>query len=370
MSNARAVLLATLISVPLGCGCARHAQHSPAVTTPPAAASETAPGIKSFAAPYPRTGNVEVLDPVMATLVDPGATFEVLAEGFDWSEGPVWVPEAQGEGYLLFTDVPGNVVYRWRAVEGVTVFMKPTGYHGDRADMKEPGSNGLALDAEGRLLMCQHGNRRVARLEALAVPQGAQTALAERFEGKRFNSPNDLCVHPTGTVFFTDPPYGLPRQADDPEKELPFQGVYRLDPDGKVALLSQELERPNGIALSPDSKTLYVANSDGARPIWMAFDLAADLGVSQGRVLFDATELAARTGRKGGNDGLAVDRAGHLFATGPGGVVVLTPDGRHLGTLLTGGLQANCKFGGDGATLYVTANDKLLRIKTRTSAAR
>ena len=312
--------------------------------------------------PPATVGKVERLDPRLDQLVPPGATIEKLAEGFEWSEGPVWVGQGQG-GYLLFSDVPNNVVHRWAPGEGVSEFLKPSGYTGATPRGGEPGSNGLTLDPQGRLVLCQHGDRRVARLEK----DGKQTALAERYEGKRFNSPNDAVFDSKGNLYFTDPPYGLEKNVNDPKKELDFQGVYRVTPDGKITLLTKEMSRPNGIALSPDEKTLYVANSDPAKAVWMAFDLKGDGTVSNGRVFFDATALAKQPGRKGLPDGLKVDRQGNLFATGPGGVLVFTPDGTHLGTIVTGEATANCAFGGeDGGVLYMTADMFICRTKLST----
>ncbi len=341
------------------------AQSQPPMAAPRlTAAGTTAPGVTSFVTPYPVVGEIEVLDPRLNQLIEANAQVQKLAEGFRWSEGPIWEPTQQ---LLLFTDVPANIIYRWTPDLGATVFMSPAGFHGQHTNSEEPGANGLALDGKGRLLMCQHGNRRVARLDDWKQPNGAQTAIASQFEGKRLNSPNDLVVHSSGAVFFTDPPYGLPKRGEpEPDKELPYSGVFRVDPKGAVTLLHSELERPNGIALSPDESVLYVANSHGPRPIWMAFDVTADANLGPGRVLFDATTLVARTGRKGGNDGMAIDEAGNIFATGPGGVLVFSPAGDHLGTILTGQPTANCKFGDDGRTLYITSNMNLLRVKTKT----
>lgn len=318
------------------------------------------PTVKSFAAPYPTFGSIERLDPALDALVPPGAVLEKLAEGFAWTEGPVWVPRG---GYLLFSDIPPNTIYKWKEGKGVTVFMKPAGYHGDRQDLKEQGTNGLALDPRGALVMCQHGNRRLARLASWSDPMGKQIPLAEQYDGKRFNSPNDLVFHKSGDIFFTDPPYGLQGATGAEQgKELAFQGVFRLDGKGQVHLLHDGLERPNGIGLSPDGKTLYVGNSHNPRPVIMAFDVTPERGLANPRVLFDATHLG------GGFDGMAVDRKGNLFATGPGGVLVITREGKHLGTIRTGVATANCKFGGDGRTLYITADPYLARIKTATRA--
>ncbi len=307
-------------------------------------------------------GTIERLDPAIDSLIPPDAVIEVLAEGFDWAEGPVWIEDGE---YLLFSDVPANRIYRWKEGAGHQVWLEPSGYTGDIPRGGEPGSNGLLLDSEGRLVLCQHGDRRVARLDApLTDPEPSFTTLADRYEGKRFSSPNDAVFDSRGALFFTDPPYGLPEGPDDPTKETPYNGVYRLGVDGGVALLTEELSRPNGIALSPDEKTLYVANSDPERAIWMAYDLLPSGRIDNGRVFFDATGQVA--GRPGLPDGLKVDEAGNLFATGPGGVLVFSPDGRQLGTVWTTQATANVAFGRAGTTtLFMTADSYLLRIRLR-----
>jgi gluconolactonase len=311
--------------------------------------------VTSFKAPYPAYGEIERLDAALDSLLPAGAGMEKLTEGYRWTEGPIW---SKSEGYLLFSDIPNNSVFKWKDGEGASLFLKPSGFAGGEFNGREPGSNGLIYDAEGRLVLCQHGNRQVAKL---ADDGKSFIAVADRFEGKRLNSPNDLVYDENGNLFFTDPPYGM---ANDAVKEIDFQGVYRVTPDGKVTLVSKELERPNGIALSPDEKTLYVANSHGPRPIIMAFDLKADGTVGPGRVFFNCAELSA-AGRQGAPDGMAIDKKGNLWATGPGGVLVINPSGKHLGTLLTGVPTANCKFGDDGSTLYITANNALVRIRTK-----
>jgi gluconolactonase len=315
--------------------------------------------VTSDKAPYPALGTMERLDPRFDALVPKDARLERLATGFNWSEGPLWVRAGR---HLLFSDVPENIVYRWREGEGVAPHLNPSGYTGKEPRPGERGSNGLTLDAQGRLVLCQHGDRRVARLEK----DLSFTTLADRYEGKRFNSPNDAVFKANGDLYFTDPPYGLPQQASDPARELDFCGVYRVARDGgAVTLLTKELTRPNGLAFSPDEKTLYVAVSDPDRPVVMAYEVKAAGTLGAGRVLFDAARLR-REGRKGLPDGLKVDKAGNLFATGPGGVLVLAPDGTHLGTILTGEATANCAFGDDGGTLYVTADMHLCRLRTAT----
>jgi gluconolactonase len=244
------------------------------------------------------------------------------------------------------------------------VFMHPAGYTGTKPRGGEPGTNGLTLDKEGHLVACDHGDRRLYRLQS----DGTKKTLVDRYEGKRLNSPNDLCYKSNGDLYFTDPPYGLEKNWDDPARELDFCGVYRLGKDGKVTLLTKELTRPNGIAFSPDEKTLYVAQSDPEAAIWRAFDLNDDGTLSGSRVLFDATKWA-KAGLKGLPDGMKVDKDGNLWATGPGGVVVLDKGGKHLGTINTGEATANCAWGGDGSMLYVTADMHIARIKTSTKGA-
>ena len=302
-------------------------------------------------------GTIERLDPRLDQLIPPGAVVEKLAEGFDWSEGPVWMKR---DHCLVFSDVPLNVVYRWKPGEGISIFLKPSGYTGSAVRGGEPGSNGLTVDAQGRLVLCEHGDRRVARLET----DGRKTTLADRYDGKRLNSPNDLVFRSNGDLYFTDPPYGLQGLNDSPVKELPFNGVYRVTPDGVLRLLTKDLTFPNGIAFSPDEKTLYVAVSDPKRAVVMAYEVQADGSIAQGRVFFDATPLVGT--RAGLPDGLKVDRRGNLFATGPGGVLVLSPEGKHLGTIATGQATANCAWGEDGSVLYITADMFLCRVRTST----
>jgi gluconolactonase len=306
---------------------------------------------------YPVFGKIERLDPKLDNLIAPDAKLEKLAEGFDWSEGPVWIRDGS---YLLFSDVPTNTVYKWKEGDGVKPFLKPSGYTGSKPRGGEPGSNGLTVDSEGRLVLCQHGDRRVSRLEK----DRQFKVLAEFYQMRRFNSPNDLTFKSNGDLYFTDPPYGLEGGNTDPNKELTFNGVYRLKPNGEITVLAQNLSFPNGIAFSPDEKVLYVALSDTNRAVIVAFDVKGDGTVANERVFFDATSLMP--GRKGLPDGMKVDNAGNLFATGPGGVLVISPQGKHLGTINTGEATANCAWGEDGTVLYITADMYLCRIKTKT----
>ncbi|MFM7137981.1 MAG: SMP-30/gluconolactonase/LRE family protein [Planctomycetota bacterium] len=315
----------------------------------------------------PTVGSIERLDPRFDALVPPEAVIEVLASGFAWSEGPVWVSSDRAglpAGCLLFSDIPHNRIHRWQPGKGLDIFLEPAGFTGPAEYGRERGSNGLTLDHQGRLICCEHGDRRVSRLE----PGGGKQTLADSFQGKRLNSPNDVAVHASGAIYFTDPPYGLPQGWNDARRELDFCGVYRLATDGTLSLECDTMTRPNGIAFAPDGRTLYVAQSDPKAPIWRAFRVAADGsladGKTGGRVFFDATDLAKTS--RGNPDGLKVDTAGNLFATGPGGVLVFAPDGTHLGTLLTGQATANCGFGDDGRTLYITADSLLCRVRLAT----
>ena len=312
-------------------------------------------------------GKIERLDPALDKLVPADAKMEIVVDGLDWSEGPLWIP-ADG-GFVICSDIPPNTIYRWDRNRGKSIYLKPSGYTGTIPRGGEVGTNGSALDRQGRLVLCQHGDRRIARMDApLEEPKSKFVTVADRYDGKRFNSPNDVAIHSSGSIYFTDPPYGLDGYNDDltkiPNKELPYQGVYRVNPDGKVTLLTKELERPNGIAFSPDEKILYVANSHGPRPIWMAFPINEDGTIGAGRVFFDASKLAKD--RKGAPDGLEIDTHGNLWASGPGGLLIISPEGKHLGTLMTGESTSNCAFGEDGSTLFITADMYLLRIRLTT----
>lgn len=305
-------------------------------------------------APY-----VERLSPALDAIVPADVVIEVIATGFEWTEGPLWVESTHA---LLFSDVPANIVYAWREGKRVSEWLKPSGYTGTRPRGGEPGANGLALDADGQLLLCQHGDRRIARLTApLAAPEPAFETVAARYDGRRFNSPNDLIVDASGNVWFTDPPYGLEGGADDPARELEVFGVYRIDSGGGVELIIDDLSRPNGIGLSPDESVLYVSNSDPERAIWMSYRIGPDGSLSDGAVFFDAT--AEVDDAPGLPDGLKVDRRGNLFATGPGGVWIFSPEGEPLGRIVTGRAAANVAFNGDESVLYITADDRVLRVE-------
>ena len=337
---------------------------------------------------YPTFGKITRLDPGLDALLDKDAKLEKIAGGKDpatgkdrfvWTEGVVWVPKG---GYILFSDIPNNVINKWKDGE-VTKFIEPAGYRGNKRNIgnpgDEPGTNGLRMDSEGRLVSCQHGDRRVARLNTkldantkpmIGLDNVKWTTLADRYTAKRLNSPNDLVFAKNGDIYFTDPPYGLEKHDKDPARELTFQGVYRIKKDdspigyhGEIELLTKELNRPNGIALSPDDKTLYVGNSETDNPVWMAFPLeGGKLGA--GKVFFNASKLVAQK-LPGAPDGMKVDTQGNLWATGPGGVLILSPKGVLLGLIETGTNTANCCFGDDGSTLYICANHDIARIRTK-----
>ena len=309
-----------------------------------------------------RFGHIERLDPALDLLVAPNAPIEVIGSGFAWSEGPVW---RRNGGYLLFSDIPNNTIYRWKDGAGVSVFLRPSGYAADDPFGSELGSNAATLDPEGRLVIADQGNRRIVRLNE---GNFTKTVLADRYGGRRLNSPNDLVYRSNGDLYFTDPPYGLAGRDADPHKELAVNGVYRLDTRGRLTLLISDLTFPNGIAFSPDERTLYIQVSDPANAVWMAYDVQPDGSVARPRVFFDANALV-RAGRKGLPDGMKVDRRGNIFGAGPGGVLVLSPEGRHLGTIVTDQVTSNCAFGNDGSTLYMTADHYVMRVELRTRGA-
>jgi gluconolactonase len=305
--------------------------------------------------------SIERLDPRLDALIPRDAVVEAIADGLTWAEGPVWDGRA---GSLLVSDVPKNRVLSWREGGALEIALEPSGYTGAAPFVgREPGSNGLAFDRDGRLVLCQHGDRAVARREA----DGRFTVLAQRYQGRRLNSPNDLVFRSNGDLYFTDPPYGLPDTFEDPAKELSFQGVFRLTAGGELEAVVTDLSSPNGLAFSPDERTLYVANSSPEQPVWMAYPLRPDGTLAPGRVFAEARAFVVDRERYPGlPDGLKVDRAGNLFATGPGGVHVYAPDGARLGRIVTGVPTGNVAWGGDGSVLYIAANQRILRIRTTT----
>jgi gluconolactonase len=311
---------------------------------------------------YPTMGKIIYEDPAFEKLLPKDSKIEVLASGFEWSEGPVWVKDG---GYLLFSDVPKNKVYKWEEKSGLSVFLEPSGYTGRGVYSDEPGSNGLIIDSKGRLVSCEHGDRRIS---AMPLNVGGKITLADNYEGKRFNSPNDVVEHSNGSYYFTDPPYGMMKKHEDPSRELPYFGVYRIAKDGKVSLQIDNLTRPNGLAFSPDGKTLYVAQSDPEKAIWMSYPIDANGNAGKGTLLYDATPMVKK-GMNGLPDGLKIDKDGNLWSSGPGGMIILSPTGKLLGRIEMGELTANCAWGDDGTTLYITADGYVCRVKTNTKGA-
>ena len=306
---------------------------------------------------YDTVGSVERLDSAINSLVSEDAKIQVLASGFEWAEGPLWLPDQEA---LIFTDVPTNKIWMWTEADSLSLFLQPSGYLGTETDKKEPGANGLALNGNGELILCQHGERRIAKMNSsLSNPKADFTALVSDFEGKKFNSPNDLVMDKSGQLFFTDPPYGLD---DWDTKELDFQGIYRLDTDGSLSLLIDSLSRPNGIGLSPNQKILYIAQSDPQKARYYAYELDEKGDVVSGKILLDATSSIGDM-LPGLPDGLTIHSSGTLFATGPGGVWVISAEGKHLGTIRTGQGTANCTFDSNEEYLYITADAYLMRIK-------
>ena len=300
--------------------------------------------------------HIEVFEPAALDLIDAKAPLESLASGYGWSEGPVWDRQRD---CLYFTDVPGNIAWRWSEADGATKLLDPSGVARDAATgFREPGANGLAISKDGSLLICNHGKRAI---EKMSLETGHRTILARTYNNKAFNSPNDIVEADDGSLYFTDPPYGLEGLDASPLKEQNFNGVYHLQPDGRVTRLIETLTFPNGIALSPDGSTLYVSQSDPDAPILMRMSPDG----SNAAVLFDASSYMSDTA-PGLPDGMAVTKTGHIFTTGPGGVFVLSPEGKPLARIKTGKATANCCFGGrDGQTLYMTAHDTLMRIRTK-----
>lgn len=316
---------------------------------------------KSYATRIFEEGEIEAYEESLRTIIPEATIIEVLAEGHDWTEGPLWLPEQE---MLLYSDIPRNAIYSWKEGEEAKLYLKPSGFTGEKFEGSEPGANGLLLNKEGKLVLCQHGDRQIGEMQSAVVqPIANYKTLTKAYKGKRFNSPNDAAYRSNGDLYFTDPPYGLPMRMDDPAKELDYQGVYRLSKEGELTLLTTEFTRPNGIAFSPDEKKLYVANSDPELAIWKVFDVLEHGSISNARIFFDATELVSK--EKGLPDGLKVDNEGNLFATGPGGVFIFSPEGKVLGKIKTGQATSNCAFNSDKSTLYITADSYILRVRLR-----
>lgn len=309
---------------------------------------------------YIKTGSVERYSLLMDNIIAPGELPEIIAEGFEWTEGPVWLPE---QNILLFSDIPRNSIFQWTEQEGVKLYLKPSGYTDTLSRGGETGSNGLLIDKKGRLILCQHGDRRIARMDTpLDKPEPRFISLIDNWQGKRFNSPNDAVFNSHGDLFFTDPAYGMEHGFEDTAREINFTGVYKLTAEGKLILLTDKMTAPNGTGLSPDESKLYVANSgDGDKAIWMEFGFRKDGSLDDGKIFHDTSQK--KEGETGAPDGLKVRKDGIIFATGPGGVWIFSPDGDHLGTIKTGQATSNCAMDSEGKYLYITADMYLMRIR-------
>lgn len=309
-------------------------------------------------------GRIEIYDSSAVNIIDPHAVIEIIGRHYKWSEGPVWVP---GRQMLLFSAVNENTIYRWNGKDTPVAWLTPSGYTDTAYRNGENGSNGLTLDKDGRLLLCQSGNRQVVRLNAsLDTPKPAFTVLASGYGGKKFNSPNDLVANSRNDIYFTDPIYGLPKGANDPGRELNFEGVYKISYDGKLSLLIDSISRPNGIALSADEKTLYIGSSDDKHTRWYAYQLDGNGDVRNGRVLLDGTALKEKATVKQGADGFKIDKYGNIFSSGPDGVNIISPAGKLLGLIkVYDRPTSNCAFNETKDVLYITSDDRVLKVKIR-----
>ncbi len=310
---------------------------------------------------YKTTGTIERIDALLDAIIDTSAKAEIIAEGMDWSEGPVWIEK---HNMLLFSDVPRDTIFKWTEEKGKEVYLTPSGYTDTVKRGGEMGSNGLTLDAAGNLVLCQCGNRQMAKMNAaLDNPKPTYITIAGKYDGKRFNSPNDAVYNSKGELFFTDPPYGLEKQMDDPKKEIAFQGVYKVKTDGTVVLVTDSLTRPNGIAFLPGEKTLLVANSDPDKPNWYAFDANEDGSFANRRIFYSAAGYDKSL--KGLPDGFKVDRNGNVFATGPGGVWIFNKEAKLLGKIKLDNAASNIALSPDEKTMYITNDMYILRLKMR-----
>lgn len=301
---------------------------------------------------------IETYDPMALTIIDPNATLEILAKGFWWSEGPLWVDELQA---VIFSDVPANKIFKWSERDSLVIYLESAGHSGEENKDSDKGPNGLMLDLENKLVICQHGDRRIARMDAdLKNPHAQFITIAGTYEGKQFNSPNDLTMDRAGNIYFTDPPYGQP---ENKTAEIGVNGVFKVSSDKEVSLLVDSLTWPNGIALSLDQRTLYVNQSDPNNPVLYRYEIAADGSLENGKILFDFLALA-KSGQ-GLPDGLKIHKSGNIFATGPGGVHIISPEGKHLAAIKTGKATANCAFDTGQEYLYMTTTNLLIRVKLK-----
>jgi gluconolactonase len=308
--------------------------------------------------PYATVGQVVRTDPQLNNLIPTDAKIEIVASGFGHLEGPVWVKDSS---YLLVNDTKEQTTYKWSPKTGLSKFIQHNGYTGRLPYSEEPGSNGMTIDRQGRLIICDHGDRRIAAMPLLG--KGGKRTLTDNFQGKRYSSPNDVVAHTNGSIYFSDPPYGLPKKDKDPTRETTINGVYRLSPEGAVSLVINDMTLPNGLAFSVDGKKLYVAQSDSLKPLIMAYPVQTNGLVGKGHVFFDASSLP-RLRPKEVIDGLKTDVNGNIWVAGPGGLLIISATGKLLGRIDTGEIISNCAWGDDGSTLYIASSMFLCRIKT------
>lgn len=303
---------------------------------------------------------ITILDQEASKIIDDTSTIEIIAQGYTWTEGPVYVEK---ENFLLFSEIPSNKIYKWKEGEGTTLYLSPSGYTGTEPLEKEPGSNGLLIDHNGDLVICQHGNRQIARMQApLTNPAPQFETIASHYNGKKLNSPNDIVQASNGDFYFTDPPYGLEKGLDDPGRELNFQGVYCIKSDGKIYLVTDKIKFPNGITLSPDNKFLYVANSDSENRLWMRYELN-DSGLVKNESIF--YKVSQEEKMEGSPDGMKMSRNGYLFASGPGGVWIFNPAGNVIARIYTGEPTSNCFLDEKNKMLYMTCASYVMRVKIK-----
>ena len=307
------------------------------------------------------TKKIVILDTSALSIIDSTTTIEVLTDGYKWTEGPLYIKDSN---YLLFSDIPNNRIFKWKEGSGATLYLKPSGHTGTELKYREPGSNGLLLNAKGELVLCQHGDRRMAKMDApLSSPAAKFITLCRDYKGKRLNSPNDAVYAANGDLYFTDPPYGLDNRLQDSAKQLDYQGVYRLTPTGQVDLLIKDLKYPNGIAFSPDGKTMYISNSDSTNMFWMKYALDDKGLVKRGSILYEPKEY--NNTDEGNPDGMKVNKQGYIFAAGPQGVWIFSPAGKPLARIITHQKTSNCAFTPDEKTLFITGSTNVIRVKLK-----
>lgn len=307
------------------------------------------------------TRKIVILDAEANSIIDSTAVIEVISEGYKWTEGPLYIKDSN---YLLFSDIPNNSIFKWKEASSATLYLKPSGHTGTELKYREPGSNGLLLNAKGELVLCQHGDRRLAKMDApLSAPAAKFTTLVRDYKGKRLNSPNDAVYAANGDLYFTDPPYGLDNRLQDTAKQLDYQGVYRLTHAGQLDLLTKDVKYPNGIAFAPGGKTLYLSNSDSTNMQWLKYELDDKGIIKSSAVLYEPKEY--NNTDEGNPDGMKVNKAGYLFAAGPQGIWIFNPAGKVIARIITHQKTSNCAFTPDEKTLFITGSTNVIRVKLK-----